>query len=485
MVSPDTIDGIRKTKIVCTLGYTSQSEAVIRRMIQNGMNVARLNFSHGEYDWHKDVLDTVRVESEKLSMPVGIMVDVPGPKFRTGDTEPVRIDLDEGDTISLTSRDIIGNESVIPVVPPGIHLGTEVYNKVLINDGMIELRIVSIDGEDLQCRVTEGGRIERTGRGVVIPDVMPSLPFFNEGAHEALTFAAEQDVEYIAISNVSSGEDIENARKILHDNGGSHDSMLVAKIERKDAIDNFDDILEASDGIMVARGDMGVEIDPWLVPGIQKRLIAKCNAVGKPVITATQMLLSMTDNQRATRAESSDVYNAVLDGSDAVMLSEETAAGRHPAHVVRTMAQLSIEAERAPEFDDLTARRELIDESRTDDAVSFAAVEIANRLDASAIVAFTESGSTASRVSRYRPKAPILALTPYQRVCRLLTLKWGVKPVAVRKLESGDDFFGEGETVARKEGGVETGKSIVLVAGLPMATQGRTNLIHVMSVGGV
>ena len=484
MVSPDTNDGIRKTKIVCTLGNRSQSEAVIRRMIQNGMNVARLNFSHGEYDWHEDVLERVRGVSEELSTPVGIMVDVPGPKFRTGDTEPIRFDLNEGATVTLTGRDIVGNESVIPVVPPGIHLGAEVYNRVLINDGMIELRIDSLEGEDLRCRVTEGGRIEYTGRGVVIPEVMPSLPFFNERAHAALTFAAKRDVEFVAISNVATGKDMENARRILRENGGSKDCMLVAKIERQDAIDNFDGILQASDGIMVARGDMGVEIEPSLVPGIQKWMISTCNAAGKPVITATQMLLSMTENRRATRAESSDVYNAVLDGTDAVMLSEETAAGRHPAHVVRTMAQLSIEAEKAPEFNDLNVRRGLIDESRTDDAVSFAAVGIANQLDASAIVAFTESGSTAGRVSRYRPKAPILALTPYQRVCRLLTLQWGVKPVAVRKLESGDDFFGVGELEARKEGGVGTGESIVLVAGLPMATQGRTNLIHVMSVGG-
>ena len=483
MVSAYTEAAFPKSKIVCTLGGRSEREAVIRRMIQNGMNVARLNFSHGDVASHTEVLERVREESEKASKPVGIMVDVPGPKFRTGETRPVEMNLVQGTSITLTSRDIVGDESTIPVIPSGIHLGPKVYDRVLVNDGMIELRVEGVDGLDVRCRVTEGGHIEHSGRGVVIPGVLPSLPFFDKRALEALTFAAEQDVEFVAISNVTTADDIQDASKILEENGASPDCMIIAKIERQEAISNFESILEASDGIMVARGDMGVEIDPWLVPRIQKRHIARCNAVGKPVITATQMLLSMTTSNRPTRAEATDVYNAVLDGTDAVMLSEETAAGRHPAHVVRTMAQLAIEAEKAPGFNDLHARNEVSDESRTDDAVSFAAVGIAHQLDASVIVAFTESGSTASRVSRYRPRAPVLALTPYQRVCRQLTLRWGVKPIAVRKLASGDDFFGVGVKEAEKLGVVEAGDSIVLVAGLPMGTQGSTNLLHVMNVG--
>ncbi len=483
MLSSDTGRKLRKTKIVCTLGPSSESEAVIRRMIQNGMSVARLNFSHGDYDSHTAVLEQVRAMSERVSQPVGVMVDVPGPKYRTGRTYPVELDIVSGSTVTLTSRDIIGDRSIIPVAPAGIHRDAQINRRVLINDGLIELRVDSISGEDVRCRVMEGGEIEATGRGVVIPDVVPSLPFFDDRAEEALAFAAEKGAEFVAVSNVTTADDIESTRKKLVEHGTS-ECFIISKIERPEAIEKFDSILEASDGVMVARGDMGVEIDPWLVPGIQKKLIAKANAVGKPVITATQMLLSMVNSTRATRAESSDVFNAVLDGSDAVMLSEETAAGKYPAHVVRVMARLALEAESDPNLESLRARHDPSDESPTDEVVSFGAVRMADQLDASLIVAFTESGSTASRVSRYRPNSPILALTPYERVSRLLTLRWGVMPAVVKKLETGDDIFGAGLEQARKTPGVEPGGTIVLVAGLPMGTQGSTNLLHIMEVDG-
>ena len=364
--------------------------------------------------------------------------------------------------------------------PPGIHRDAIVNGAILLDDGLIRLTVEEIKEEDVRCRVEVGGRVTER-RGVVTPGRSPSQPSLDDHAKRSLEFAAVQGADFVALSMVNASEDVENARNILKSHGST--PMIISKIESAEALDNFDSILEASDGIMVARGDMGVHVSLYRIPVIQKDLIAKCKAAGKPVITATQMLESMVRSQMPTRAEVTDVANAIYDGTDAVMLSGETSVGLHPIDAVYAMAQTALETERALPYEDilLTNSQETEIQS-TDDAISFAAVRTAQRVEASLIIAFTESGSTAGKVSKYRPGARILAITPYERTRNRLTLYWGTIPVICAPIQSGEDFFQIGEEHARKIPGVAKGDTIVLVAGLPMGVQGSTNLLRAMTM---
>ena len=443
------------------------------------MSVARLNLSHGDADSHASVIQRVKRASEEVGVPVGIMVDVPGTKYRTGPLAPGVVNLKTGDRVTLTSRDVVGSHDLVSVSPPGIHRDADVNRPILLDDGLIELHVVDVIGSDVGCEVIIGGRLTER-RGVITPGKAPSQVFPDERAVEGLKFAAEQDADFVALSTVTTDEDIGKARKILNRYG--LDAQIISKIERAEALDNFDSILAASDAIMVARGDMGVEVPISRVPVIQKDLIVRSNAGGKPVITATQMLESMVNSQTPTRAEVTDVANAVFDGTDAVMLSGETSVGQYPIQAVRMMAEVAIEAEEKLPYAAIIREKAMQLSQQTDDAISYDACRTAYQLKASLIVAFTESGSTAGRVSKYRPQPHILALTPDERVQRRLTLRWGVTPVIVHGLETVDDFFIRGEEQGINSGFAEAGSSLVLVAGVPIGVPGGTNLLRVMTI---
>ena len=467
-----------KTKIICTLGPATSSEETLETLVQSGMSVARLNLSHGTLEEHAVAVQLVRRVSKRLGIPIGIMVDVPGAKYRTGPLGTGVLELKRDDRLTLTSRDVVGTQEVVAVSPPGIHRDAAIGHPVLLDDGRMELSVTDIKGQDVVCEVVRGGRLTER-RGVATPGRSPSQPFPREQWTEALEFAAEQEADFVALSMVRADSDIHQARGTLHDRG--LDPHVISKIERAEALDHFDSILSASDAIMIARGDMGVELRLAEVPMIQKDLIARCNLEGKPVITATQMLESMVSSPVPTRAEVTDVANAVYDGTDAIMLSGETSVGQYPVEAVKIMAEVAIEAEAALPYERMIVEKRRQLERQTEDAISYDACQTAHQLNASLIVAFTESGGTAGRVSKYRPMPPILALTPSAGVQRQLTLRWGVTPVVTPRIGTVDDFFALGEEEA-KAAGVDPGSVVILVAGLPIGIPGGTNLLRVLAM---
>ena len=468
-----------KTKIICTLGPAVSSEETVEALVQSGMSVARLNLSHGTLEEHAVAVQLVRRVSKRLGIPIGIMVDVPGAKYRTGPLGTGVLELKRDDRLTLTSRDVVGTQEVVAVSPPGIHRDAAIGHPVLLDDGRMELSVTEIKGQDVVCEVVRGGRLTER-RGVATPGRSPSQPFPGEQWTEALEFAAEQEADFVALSMVRADSDIHQARGMLHDRG--LDPHIISKIERAEALDHFDSILSASDAIMIARGDMGVEVRLAEVPMIQKDLIARCNLKGKPVITATQMLESMVSSPVPTRAEVTDVANAIYDGTDAIMLSGETSVGQHPVEAVKIMADVAIEAEAALPYERMIVEKRRQLERQTEDAISYDACQTAHQLNASLIVAFTESGGTAGRVSKYRPMPPILALTPSEAVQRQLTLRWGVTPVVTPRIGTVDDFFALGEEEAKAVAGVEAGSVVILVAGLPIGVPGGTNLLRVLTM---
>ena len=468
-----------KTKIVCTLGPATDSDEVVGALVESGMSIARLNLSHGSLEEHAASVERVRRVSRRLGVPVGIMVDVPGSKYRTGAMGTGVLDLKRGDMLTLTSRDLTGTRQMVAVTPPGIHRDAVVDGTVLLDDGLMELRVTAVQGQDVECEVIRGGRLTER-RGVATPGMSSSQPFPDEQANQALEFAARHEADFVALSMVKVDADVHLVREKLQDSAS--DALIISKIERAEALDHFESILEASDGIMVARGDMGVQVRLAQVPMIQKDLIARCNLSGKPVITATQMLESMTKSPVPTRAEVTDVANAIYDGTDAIMLSGETSVGLFPVEAVKMMAEVATEAEAALPYERMIVEKRLQLQPQTDDAISYDACQTAQQLSASLIVAFTESGGTAGRVSKYRPMPPILALTPSEAVQRRLTLWWGVTPVTIPELGSVDDFFAKGEEKAMEVPGVEEGSLVVLVAGLPIGVTGGTNLLRVLTI---
>ena len=480
MTSQQNLDRVPKTKIVCTLGPATESEEQIEELILAGMNVARLNFSHGDLEAHTTAFKRVRKTSEKLNIAVGIMVDVPGPKYRTGPTVPGVLYVKDEDDIILTSRDLIGDSKTISVTPAGIHRDATVGRPILLDDGLLEFVVTEIDGEDVKCRIIAGGKITER-RGVTTPGKAPSQPFPDEKAEEALKFAGDMNADFVALSTVTTADDVIRARELLsvyHPNG-----YIISKIERAESLDNLDSIIEVSDSIMVARGDMGVEVPISRVPIIQKDLIRRCNLVGKPVITATQMLESMIRTAIPTRAEVTDVANAIFDGTDAIMLSGETSVGQHPIAAVKVMAQTALEAEKALPYESLLLeKRRQTDGASVADAISYDAVRTAFQIEADLIVAFTEAGGSAGRVSKYRPKAKILALTSSEEVQRRLTLRWAVVSIPVSDVENVEDFFAAGSRYSKQVAGLSAGDTVVLVAGVPIGISGSTNLLRVMTI---
>ncbi len=445
------------------------------------MNVARLNMAHGTMEDHTTAFGHVRSIADELKQPVGIMVDVPGPKYRTGDIPSGSVSFKEGRRITLTSRQggVDEEDFVVPVRPAGIHRDARPGNRVLLNDGMITLQIREVQGEDVLCEALTAGRIT-PGRGVTTPGVEPSQPFPDEKATAAMGFAARHQADFVALSTVTTSDDVAKAREILLALGFA--GGIYSKVERSRAVANQVSIINESDGIIVARGDLGTEIRLARVPVVQKELIGLCNELGKPVITATQMLESMISLPVPTRAEVTDVANAVFDGTDAVMLSGETSIGRYPLEAVRFMAEVSLEAEKALPYDAILVEKRDHLEPLTDDAISYNACQTAHQLGAALIVTFTESGGTAKRVSKYRPRTPILALVHNERTRRSLTVTWGVQPVTTGSLERTDDFFDRAREEAVRRVGLKKGALLVLVAGVPIGLPGGTNLLRVLTI---
>ncbi|MBK16133.1 MAG: pyruvate kinase [Chloroflexi bacterium] len=469
-----------KTKMICTLGPSTNSEDVIIQLITAGMSIARLNFSHGDLQEHRKSFQIVRDAAKKLNTRVGILVDVPGPKYRTGKLNDPFIMLEEEQELILTSKSSeLADKNKISILPSGIHNDVSPGSVILLNDGLMELSVEKVEGLEVFCKVIVGGKLTEK-RGVATPGKSPSLPFPDQNAVDALEFAAEYGADFVALSTVTNESHVLSAKKILQE--FNHSPVIISKIERSEALENFDQILSVSDAIMVARGDMGVEVKMSKLPTIQKELIFKCNNVGKPVITATQMLESMINSPIPTRAEVTDVANAIYDGTDAIMLSGETSIGSFPLDAVKVMSEIAQEAESSLSYEKILIDKRNYLEPDTSDAIAYSSVQTSNQLDADFLVAFTESGSTAVRVSKYRPRAPILALTSTENTSNQLTLSWGVFPFTISKLDNVDDFFHLAESYSKQLKKMDQGNVIVLVAGLPIGVSGGTNLLRVITL---
>ncbi len=395
-----------KTKIVCTIGPSSSSETVMAGLLKAGMDVARINFSHGSYKEHLRNINRLRRVAKQLNVSVAIMQDLPGPKDRTGKLEKGGVTLRSGQDFILTTRPVLGDEHRVSVELPDMPRYVKIGDIIFLGDGILKLEIQAINNTDIQCKVVTGGRLN-DNQGINIPGANFGVASIGEDDWAHLDFGVKHKVDFVAVSYVKEAEDILRVKRFLQQKGAA--SMLIAKIERREALDNLDSILEATDGIMVARGDLGIDIPIEKVPIAQKQIIKKCNQIGKPVIVATQMLESMVAACRPTRAEVTDVANAIFDGTDAVMLSEETAIGQYPIEAVSMMAQIAIETEAALPYDEILINKGKDVQPKTEDAISYAACHTAHRIGAAAIVAFTSSGSTARRVTRYRPQVPIRA----------------------------------------------------------------------------
>jgi len=466
----------RRTKIVCTIGPATSSAAVIEQLIRAGMNVARLNLSHGTHREHARHIQTVRKLSRRLAIPVAILMDLPGPKYRTGKLKDGQARLKKGAQVTLTTRQIEGDDKVIPINLPTLTQDIKAGDTVLLDDGAMQLKVLEEQGTEVRCKVMVGG-ILTEGRGLVVPGMRTSAPFITDTLRECIFFAVRQQPDYLALSFVSNAEDVTSVKAILCENDAA--IPIIAKIERGVAVNKFDSILVDSDGVMVARGDLGVDIPLEKVPLVQKEIIKKCNQAGKPVITATQMLESMVNAPRPTRAEVADVANAIFDGTDAIMLSEETAIGKYPVQAVKMMVKIALEVEGKLPYEQILAERGSWLEQKTDELISYSACHTAQSLGAAALVAFTQSGSTAGRVSKYRPRMPILAITTDAVVAKRLVLRWGVYPFQIAKASSVDELFTTAAKLSKELGLAKPGDLVVITGGIPIGVTGSTNLLKV------
>ncbi len=473
---------MRKTKIICTLGPASRNEKTLEKMLLEGMNIARLNFSHGTHEYHRESIEMFRRVRDKLKLPAAIMLDTKGPEIRLGlFKDDMAVELADGQTYVLTSRCIEGDENAASVSYKELPSELKAGDRVLIDDGKVALEVTEVNETDIICKVTVGGRI--SGRkGINIPHIHLNMPYLSKQDEDDLKFGVEMDVDFIAASFVRCKEDVISIRKFL-DYYGGHNIKIIAKIENIEGIDNFDDILKHSDGIMVARGDMGVEIEYERLPGIQKKFIRKCYQSGKMVITATQMLESMIHSSTPTRAEITDVANAVFDGTSAVMLSGETAVGEHPALVVEVMAKIARQAEKdAFEMDAYNGIHYDQGGYEITNAICDAACTTARDVKAKAILAVTKSGHTARRVSKFRPIEPIIAATPELKTFHQLSLSWGVFPVLARNQNNEESLFRHAIDCAKQIDMVNAGDKVVITAGVPLNQSGTTNLLKVQVV---
>ena len=466
------INNIKKTKIVCTLGPASENEETLRELIKNGLNVCRLNFSHGSHEEHKGRMDLVKKLREELNMPTAILLDTKGPEIRTGKFDVPEVFLEEGQTFTITMKDVIGDKERCTVSYKGLANDVKPGDTILIDDGLVGLTVKEVNNDDIVCEVQNSG-IVKNHKGVNVPGVKVNLPAITEKDRSDIEFGIEQGIDFIAASFVRKVSDVLAIREILEENNAEH-IKIISKIENQEGVENLDEIIEVSDGIMVARGDLGVEIPTEEIPVVQKLMIKKCNEAGKPVITATQMLDSMIRNPRPTRAEVTDVANAIYDGTDAIMLYGETAAGKYPVEAVKTMATIAKRAEET-----MRNRRDKINKSKNvTDAISYATCTTAMDLEAKAILSSTASGHTARMVSKFRPDCPIVATTSNESVRRQLALTWGVLPLMREKSANIDQVIVNSIEAAKTSNYVSKDDVVVITAGGGETT----NLIKVETV---
>lgn len=472
---------MRKTKIICTIGPATSSEEMMRRLIENGMNVARLNFSHGEHAAHKKTIELIKRLREEYGKPVAILLDTKGPEIRVKKFKNGGAELSPGNTFILCAADAEGDDSKVSITYQELSKHVKKGVKILLDDGLIELEVQLIKGNDVICRVVSGGFL-KNNKSVNLPGIDINMSYVSEKDREDILFGIENDVDFIAASFCRTAADVLDIRRILLQNGGSQ-ILIIAKIENQSGVDNIEEIIKVSDGIMVARGDMGVEIDIVDLPRIQKVLIKKAVAAGRMVVTATQMLDSMIHNPRPTRAETTDVANAVYDGTSAIMLSGETAAGAHPIESLIMMSRISTHTEKDIHYKKRFESAPPEASVSVTSAISHAVCSTAHSLSASAILAVTKSGRTARMVSSYRPAVPILACTSDKKTYQQLALSWGIYPILTEEKENTDALFDHVVERAKAAGLVKHGEVVVITAGVPIGVSGTTNTLKVQIVG--
>ena len=473
---------MKRTKIICTLGPASNNRETLKALMENGMDIARFNFSHGDHEEQKGRVDMIKELREELDMPIAMLLDTKGPEIRTRllkDGQKVK--LESGNQFVLGIGDFEGDDKKVAITYETLYKDVKPGNKILIDDGLIELEVKAIKGTDIICDILNGGELGEK-KGVNVPYVKVNLPGITEQDKNDILFGIEQKFDFIAASFVRSAEVIREIRKLLNDNGGK-DIGIIAKIENAEGVENIDSIIEASDGIMVARGDLGVEIPASQVPHIQKEIIRKCNEHYTPVITATQMLDSMMKHPRPTRAEATDVANAVYDGTSAIMLSGETAAGDYPVEALQTMVKIASRTEQDINYMSRLKKRGILTNPDITNAIAHATCTTAMDLNASAIITVSNSGRTARMVSKYRPACPIIGCSVNEDVCRKLNMSWGVTPLLVELKHNSDELFDHAVDKAEEMGLIEQGEIVVLTAGVPLGISGTTNMIKVHVAG--
>ena len=471
---------MRKTKIICTMGPSTEKGDTLKQLVLAGMNVARMNFSHGDFEEHGGRLAKLKEIRKETGRPVAALLDTKGPEIRLGDFETGKIELQKGQDFTLTARDIMGNQNEVSITYKQLPKDVKAGSSILLDDGLIGLEVKEVAGDDIHCVVLNGGPVSNH-KGVNVPGTDLSMEYLSEKDKADIIWGAQNDVDFIAASFVREAADVKAIRELLKANGGEN-IQIIAKIENEQGVRNVDEILEAADGVMVARGDMGVEIPCEEVPVIQKMIIKKANQAGKIVVTATQMLDSMIKNPRPTRAEATDVANAIYDGTVAIMLSGETAAGQYPVEALKTMVRI---AERTEE--DINYRRRFFETERkanpdVTDAICHATCTTALDLKAKAIISVTKSGRSAKMVSRYKPGCDIIACSTDEKVCRQLNVVWGVKPILLEEQKEVFDLFDSAVVAAAKEENLEKGDTVVITSGVPIGISGTTNMIKVQTV---
>ena len=470
---------MRKTKIICTLGPSTDKDGVLRELVANGMNVARFNFSHGSHEEHKGRLDKLKAVREELGMPVAALLDTKGPEIRLKEFKNGVEMLDAGQTFTLTTREVEGTKEICSISYKDLPQDVEVGGTIMLDDGLIKLQIENVTDTDITCTVLNSGKI-KTKKGVNVPGVHLSMPYMSQRDRDDIIFGVQQGFDFIAASFVRTAQDVYDIRNLL--NEYDSDIRIIAKIENREGVNNIDSILAAADAVMVARGDLGVEIDFTELPGIQKNIIDRSFSFGKPIVTATQMLDSMIVNPRPTRAEISDVANAIYDGTSAIMLSGETAAGAYPVEALKTMSAIAERTEMEEHY------RERPTDATTgkisvSDATAHAACLTAKDVNAAAIVTVSESGNTARLLSKYRPAQPIIACVMKEQVQRQLALSWGITPLMMALAHSTDELIEMSTSLAKENGYLHNGELAVVTAGVPVGVSGTTNMIKIHMVG--
>ena len=475
---------MRKTKIVCTLGPATDNGDILRQLMLGGMNVCRFNFSHGDHPSHKKRLDAVLALREELNLPIATLLDTKGPEIRTGTFDPPKVELVQGQKFTLTTKEIVGSSSISSISFAGLPKDVKQGQRILIDDGLIELTVDSVTDTEIFCTVVNGGTVSNN-KGINVPGVRLSMPYLSERDISDIMFGVQCDYDFIAASFVRTAADVMQIRALL-DKLHCNTIKIISKIENAEGVDNIDDILRVSDGIMIARGDLGVEIPLQEIPIIQKKLIDKAYKAGKMVITATQMLDSMMKNPRPTRAESTDVANAIYDGTSAIMLSGETAAGKYPVEALLTMAKIAERTE--SDINYAGGFKDSVSKTGNDDvtgAISHATVTTAIDLNAKAIITVTKGGGTARQISKHRPPCPIIGCSPDKKVVRQLNLSWGVSPLLIPEKYSTDELFECSTKAAEEAGLIQSGDLTVITAGVPIGVSGTTNLLKVHLTGNI